>query len=95
MPLNTLNLENITCSIYSILTGGQLLWTGIYRPTGTAREPFTIRYHSDDSLVVFAPWAAGQPDGGLSENCVYAAPKSKYLWDDIDCDKEIEFICEI
>ena len=39
------------------------------------------------------PWADGQPDGGVSENCALLSAGAG-LWSDVDCSVGQHFVCE-
>ena len=39
-------------------------------------------------------WAHGEPNGGVSENCLVLSGFPDYSWLDIDCNASLYFICE-
>lgn len=48
---------------------------------------------ADGTAMIFNAWAAGEPNGGTSENCAQMTPAG--YWNDLDCNALRAFVCEL
>ncbi|KAK3106051.1 hypothetical protein FSP39_011675, partial [Pinctada imbricata] len=53
----------------------------------------TWRWATSNTLVTYTRWRTGQPDLGLSEDCIFYRSYSQD-WDDAACNWALYYICE-
>ncbi|XP_068224470.1 perlucin-like protein isoform X2 [Palaemon carinicauda] len=71
---------------------GEKTWIGL----NDQEEEGTFRWSHDKSLPQYNKWMSGEPNDYYGdEDCVVSHPYYNNHWNDISCDQEFKFACEV